>query len=183
MEDSPESSSLEERILISLRRIIRAVDVHSRQLLRHHHLTAPQLTCLRHLRATGPVLAGELARGVSLSQATVTGILDRLEDRELVARRRSTEDRRCVLVELTDAGGELVATAPMPLHERFSRRLAELPEERRDRIRTVLDEIVEMMEAGRLDAAPVLEPAAVLVGSPEDSTASSPIQTEPNPGG
>ena len=183
MEDSPESSSLEERILTSLRRIIRAVDVHSRQLLRSHHLTAPQLTCLRHLRTTGPIHSGELARAVSLSQATVTGILDRLEDRGLVARHRSTVDRRCVLVELTDAGRELVATAPMPLHERFCRRLAELPEKRRDRIREVLDEIVEMMEVDRLDAAPVLDPAAVLASAPESSTANPPIQTEPTPGG
>lgn len=53
--------------------------------------------------------AGELARAADLNPATVTPMLDHLEERGIVARRRSTEDRRVCLVSLTDLGRELVA--------------------------------------------------------------------------
>ena len=70
---------------------------------------------------------GTLAKQVSLSQATVTGIIDRLAARQLVDRERSTEDRRQVAVRVTSAGQALIATAPSPLQEEFARRLGELP--------------------------------------------------------
>lgn len=162
-------STFERDILTSLRRIIRAVSLYSRQLLSRYELTAPQLTCLRHLLRHGPRAAGDLARGVSLSQATVTGILDRLERGGLVERRRSTVDRRRVEVFLTDAGRELATSVPQPLQERFARRLAQLPERRRKRIDRVLKEIVELMEATQVDAAPVLATEASM--------------DEPGPGG
>lgn len=149
-------TSFEQEILTSLRRIIRAVSLYSRQLLIRHDLTAPQLTCLRHLLRHGSRSAGELAAGISLSQPTVTGILDRLERKGLVERRRSAEDRRRVVVALTPAGRELATSVPMPLQERFARGLALLPESRRQHIDSALKEVVELMEATRVDAAPVL---------------------------
>lgn len=158
MDNRPTLTSFEQDIIASLRRIIRAVSLYSRQLLRQHNLTAPQLTCLRHLMRHGARSAGELAAGISLSQATVSGILDRLEKRRLVERRRSAEDRRRVVVALTPEGRELATSVPLPLQERFARRLAQLPEDRRQRIDSVLKEIVDLMEATRVEAAPVLAP-------------------------
>lgn len=149
-------TSFEQDILTSLRRIIRAVSLYSRQLLLRYDLTAPQLTCLRHLIRQGPRSAGELAAGISLSQATITGILDRLERKGLVERQRSREDRRRVLVALTPAGRDLATSVPLPLQERFARRLARLPESRRQHIDSALKEVVDLMEATRVDAAPVL---------------------------
>lgn len=120
--------------------------------------------------------AGELARGVSLSQATITGILDRLEKESLVKRRRSSVDRRCVLVELTVKGRELAATVPTPLHERFSDRLTRLKEGDQLRIQEALDDVVHMLEARELDAAPVLAADSNL-GVPGDASADSVLNT------
>ena len=93
-----------EEILRALRRILRAVDRHGRRLAQRHRLTGPQLICLREIQRSGPLNPGQLARSVSLSPATVTGILDRLEGRALVTRRRRHRDKRQVLVQLTEAG-------------------------------------------------------------------------------
>jgi len=82
-------SGLEEQVLISLRQIIRATDLYSRQLSREVGLTAPQLLILQAIQKLGAVSISKLSSEVSLSQATVTTILDRLESRELVARHRS----------------------------------------------------------------------------------------------
>lgn len=147
---------LEENILRSLRRITRAIDLHSRRLAAQHQLTAPQLVCLRQVASDAPITPGLLAKGVSLSQATVTGILDRLENKDLVVRRRDQKDRRKVSLHLTDQGARVLKEAPIPLQEHFTRRLAELPRGEQERIEQVLLLVVEMMEAHDLAAAPVI---------------------------
>ena len=164
------SEPLEESILRSLRRITRAIDLYSRKLSREHRLTGPQVVCLRQLRKSGAGSSpSELARAVSLSQATVTGILDRLEARGLVRRERSRTDRRRVNVQLTADGERLAAGLPSALQERFADRLADLPAENRAVIDTILQQVVSMMEATELEAAPVLQAGSILDGPAESS--------------
>lgn len=147
--------SYDERILGSLRRIIRAVDLYSRYLALRYSLTGPQLVCVRHLLRHGATAPGTLARQISLSPATITGIVDRLEKRGLVTRERSREDKRKVEIALTEEGRRLVEQMPPPLHETFSRRLAELPVKEQEEIDRVLAKIVDMMEAQEFAASPL----------------------------
>jgi DNA-binding MarR family transcriptional regulator len=150
----------EERVLRALRRIVRAIDLQSRRLEQEVGLTGPQLICLRVLDQRGPLTAGMLARAVDLSQATLTGILDRLAKRRLVTRRRSSKDRRRVTIALSAEGEALVRAAPSPLQAVFCARLAELPERSQARLCTTLEEVVRMMDAESLDAAAMLAPGA-----------------------
>ena len=109
------SSPFEDQILGSLRRITRAIDLYSRQLAARYGLTGPQLVCMRALEALGPSTPSTLARHVDLSQATMTGILDRLEQNGLVRRERNQDDRRRVTVSLTESGAGLLGRAPSAL--------------------------------------------------------------------
>ncbi|MFH1033417.1 MAG: MarR family transcriptional regulator [Pseudomonadota bacterium] len=161
------SGQFDESILLSLRRITRAIDLHSRSLALRCQLTAPQLVCLRHLVEEGSGTSGGLARKVSLSQATVTGILDRLEARGLVGRQRDGSDRRRVIVTPTPAGQALAAQAPMPLQERFAGKLAGLPLKEQARLDQALRQIVEMMEVEDLPVAPVLAAGHQALGPEE----------------
>ena len=86
-----------DEVLVALRRVIRATDLHSKRLAKTTGLTSPQILLLQTIRQKGQVTIGELANEISLSQATVTTILDRLEKRKLVFRERSKEDKRKVL--------------------------------------------------------------------------------------
>ncbi|NLE39374.1 MAG: MarR family transcriptional regulator, partial [Pirellulaceae bacterium] len=122
----PESLGLEDQVIAALRRITRAIDLHSRLLLKQCGLTSPQLTALIAMQRLQPVTVGRLAREIHLGQATVTGILGRLEARELIVRTRGSRDRRSVLVELTEAGADLLSRTPSPLQERFRRELSHL---------------------------------------------------------
>lgn len=170
-EASPGGSG--DEILRALRRILRAVDRHGRRLAQQHHLTGPQLICLREVQRSGPLNPGQLARSVSLSPATVTGILDRLEARGLVTRRRRNRDKRQVLVQLADRGVDLLAHTPPPLQERFVQRLEALEPEERERIAAALAQVVELMDAEDIDAAPLLASGA--------ATAAHPAPAEPAP--
>lgn len=147
---------LEAEILRSLRRITRAIDLHSRQLVEQHGLTAPQLLCLRILVQRGALKATELAREMTLSPATVTGIVDRLVARELVVRNRSDEDRRIVTLSITAAGRRTAGQVPSLLQDRFAQRLRALPVAEQGALRDALSRIVKMMDAEELVVAPVL---------------------------
>jgi len=144
------------RILRALRRIIHSVDLYSKQLAATNQITAPQLICLLHVVNNGPVSATAIGREVHLSPSTVVGILDRLEEKGLVGRHRSHEDRRIVRVTATRDGVELSRRAPSPLQQALANSLAELPELEQATIALSLERIVGLMEAPEVDAAPIL---------------------------
>jgi len=151
-------------IFRSLRRIMRAVDVHSHRLLTEHKITSPQLLCLRTLVDDGPLTAGALAKLVHLSPSTVVGIVDRLEQKSLAGRERSQVDRRQVLVYVTATGVDLVRSIPSPLQYRMAEGLAEMPDAELLTIGRSLEKLVALLElepservAPLLDIAPIPE--------------------------
>ena len=81
-----------EDVLVALRRVIRATELHSKQLIKTAKVTAPQLLLMQAIQRQENAIISKLANDVSLSQATVTTILDRLEKRELIYRQRSETD-------------------------------------------------------------------------------------------
>lgn len=147
---------LHEEVLVSLRRIIRATDLHSRRLGRETGLTTPQLVVLRTIAEQGTPAVSEIARNVSLSQATVTTILNRLQSKGLVRRKRSREDKRRVHVHLSAAGKRLLETAPEPLQDGFVSRFSALQDWEQHMIVAALDRVAAMMDAESLDVAPLL---------------------------
>ena len=151
-------SEIHDQVLVSLRRIIRATDLHSKKLVKETGLTTPQLVVMTAIKHHGVAVASEIAREVSLSQATVTNILNRLEDHGLILRERSDEDKRCINIGLTTAGEQLLKAAPQPLQKSFIARFSALEAWEQHQLVAALDRLASMMDAGHLDAAPVLTP-------------------------
>jgi len=163
----PTIEDREEAILRSLRRIIRAVDLYSRKLVSQTGLSGPQLICLRQLASNGSMQTSHLADAVNLSSATVCGILNRLEQRGLVNRERQADDKRRVLVSLSEAGQDTVDNAPPALHDSFVFELRSLPVSQQRGIEETLSRIVAMMAAEDLDAAPILVPGEAVTPGPD----------------
>lgn len=172
------NTSRVDEILVALRRVIRAVDLHSRRLVQSHGLTGPQALILKAVAAE-PLIAGVLAERVSLSQATVTDILNRLEQRGLIKRVRSEQDRRRVIVEATDAGRALVEKSPPLLQERFAKRYEELADWEQTTLLASMQRIAAMMDADDLDAAPLLSIGSVRDGGDVEDTPAA--KDEPAP--
>lgn len=156
-------------ILRSLRRIMRAVDVHSRRLSAEYSITGPQVLCLQTVHEDGPMTATALAKLVHLSSSTVVGIIDRLEQKDCVLRERSLEDRRQILIHATDAGRDLLARVPSPLQDRLARGLAQLSEKEQNRLASAVEQIVDLLELPDFGAAPLLETRPI-----EESIATAP---------
>ncbi len=145
-----------DEVLIALRRIIQSIDLHSRYLVRQFGLTGPQLVILQELSKLGEVSVGELSKAISLSQATVTGILERLAKRSLITRRRSEIDRRRVLVQATSECKELLKNAPPPMQESFIKQFSNLEDWEQMMILSSLQRLVSMTDAKKIDASPFL---------------------------
>lgn len=111
----------------ALRRITRALDVHSRKLHREWKITSPQLLCLHTLQKESVHTLSLLASELHLSVSTVNGILDRLEARGLVSRSRSLEDQRKVLLGITPAGQALIDSVPELMRDSYRRAFSRMP--------------------------------------------------------
>ena len=171
-------------ILAALRRIIRAVDLHSKYLAQRYGLTGPQLVVLQFLEQRGAQTTGQLAAGVSLGQATLSDILERLEKRGLVARKRSTSDRRRVINELSSAGRDAIKEAPPLLQERFVRELRGLSDWEQTQILSTLQRVAAMMQAQEIEASPVLVTGPVSISAEETAefhTTDEDAESEPSP--
>lgn len=140
------SSRYEDSILRSLQRINQATSQHSHRLARDHQLTAPQLTCLRHIHKHGNITPGQLADAVSLSRPTITGILERLDNRGLLTRQTDPKDKRRTLINTTADAHKLLENAPSALHSDFAQRLHDLHEGEQAMIDWILQRVATLME-------------------------------------
>jgi DNA-binding MarR family transcriptional regulator len=96
-------------------------------LAREHGLTGPQLTVVKILEQLGDLSLSSLSGRIRAKNSTVTGIIDRMERESLVVRERSANDRRVVLIQLTDKGRKLAASITVEPLEIFREALAALP--------------------------------------------------------
>ncbi|MFN3242245.1 MAG: MarR family winged helix-turn-helix transcriptional regulator [Planctomycetota bacterium] len=177
-ENEPESMDLEDLIVAAVRRLMRAVDLHSRRLVDEYGLTGPQLATLQTLQRRGPTVASNLARAVHLSGATMTGILNRLEKRGFVERTRGQSDRRTVQVSITAVGDEVLARAPSLLQDRFRKELSHLETWEQLMMLANLQRIASMMDAEQLDAAPHLVSEAGALDQPTTDLPQPPSSPE-----
>jgi DNA-binding MarR family transcriptional regulator len=143
-------------LLVSLRKITQAVDLHSKDLKRKFGLTVPQLIILQEVSLHQRITVSELAKSVSLSQATVTDIVNRLTANGFLTKDRSDRDKRRVMITPLDKCHKILETAPPPLQETFTGKFANLEHWEQLMLLSALNRIVNLMAAEKIDAAPIL---------------------------
>jgi len=121
--------SLEQEAVINVLRTNDQYENRLGRLFREHELTMSQYNILRILRGAGePLPSLEIGKRMIQVVPAITGLIDRLEKRELVERCRCTKDRRIVYVAITDAGLKLLKKIDQPvldLHFRLAGHLTE----------------------------------------------------------
>ena len=148
------SLGLDEQVVVVLRRISHAIELWSRELQRRFGLTAPQLAVLRQVAEGVNLSPTTIGDALHLSQPTVTGILQRLEDAGLVSRVKSTVDRRSVIAAVTEEGRAMLAKAPPLLRDRFREQLEHLPDYRQSEVLSSLQLVAHMLQAPEIEPAP-----------------------------
>jgi DNA-binding MarR family transcriptional regulator len=97
-----------------------------------------QLVALSYLRDHGPARQQALAQSLCMDASSLVCLLNDLEDRDLIARRRDRQDRRRGILELTDHGREALAEIDAALTEIDAEILGDLDESERADLRALL---------------------------------------------
>ena len=96
----PERAELEAAFAVALRRTGALIQLMGQAAAERIGLNLTDLNCLNILSLSGPMTAGELARATGLTTASITGVIDRLEEAGIARRERDRADRRKVVIHL-----------------------------------------------------------------------------------
>jgi DNA-binding transcriptional ArsR family regulator len=102
---SAERQGMEGEFLLAMRRNGSIMQLLGQVSAERIGINVTDLNCLNIVALTGPMTAGELARATGLTTASITGVLDRLEEGGFVRRERDPKDRRRVIVTLNPGPG------------------------------------------------------------------------------
>ena len=143
--------------LRALRRVLRATEIGSRRLATATGLTPSQWLVLREIDSRDSASPGMIANALQFSQATITAIVDRLQELGLVRRQRSERDKRQFILSSLPAGQAALADAPDLLQTTFTERFVKLPEWEQAMILAAVERLAMLMDAQHIDAAPLLD--------------------------
>ncbi|MDD9960037.1 MAG: MarR family transcriptional regulator [Gammaproteobacteria bacterium] len=144
-------------LLIALRRITRAIDLHSKKLQKLSGLTTSQLLVIEAIDKLENPNPSSIAREILLSQGTVTNLIDRMEKRGLVKREKSDNDKRSVKVTVTKDGLSRYQDAPDLLQDDFLAKFRKLDSWEQHLMLSSVERIASMMDAEEeIDASPIL---------------------------
>jgi len=145
-------------ILIKLRRIVRSINLESKRVDKELGVSIPQLLCLQFLAEQEDFRtnASKLKGFLNLNASTITGIISRLEKKNLVVKLPKSIDKRITLISLTAKGMELIQNAPITFQQKLSEKLQELSPDKLKTIIEGIDLLTELMEFDEIDASPII---------------------------
>ncbi|MBA4758280.1 MarR family transcriptional regulator [Sphingosinicella sp.] len=155
------SDTVANQTLRALRRILRASELGGRRLAAETGLIPSQMLVLQEIARRDDITPGAIAAALQFGHATVTNILDRLETGGLVVRRRGEQDKRQVLVRITEAGASALKAAPDMLQSRFNAGFTTLPAWEQAMILAALERLSNVLGASDIDAAPLIDAGAI----------------------
>ncbi len=144
-----------------MRQILRATEMNVRKLAGQSGLTPSQLIILQIVGKLENAMPSQIAREASLTQATVTTLIDKLERRSLVKRRKDEQDKRRVIIDLTEFGQQTLSIAPDLLQDQFSSRFNQLAPWEQSMLIASLEKVASLLDAEEIDASPVLDVGAI----------------------
>lgn len=147
-----------DEIIISIRRILRAVNLESKRCEKEYGLSMPQMLVLSFIaqepdmRTTNKAIKDHM----QLNASTVTGILKRLTKKGFTASVPNVDDQRGSIIALTQSGYDLIKSTPPPLQMKLEQGLKKLSEADRQKLTRYFEFIVQLLELEEGAAAPIL---------------------------
>lgn len=155
------NSDVASLTLRALRRVLRATEIGSRRLASMTGLTPSQWLVLREIASRDSVTPSEVAHALQFSQATITAVVDRLQELGFVQRQRSERDKRQFILSPLPSGMAALADAPDLLQTTFTQRFDRLPSWEQAMILAAVERLAMLMDAQDIDAAPLLDSGVI----------------------
>lgn len=144
--DTGPQAACVQSVIRRLRVVFRALQTHSRSIEKVCGVSAAQLWALWELHRCPGLSVGDLSQRLLIHPSTASNMLDKLERKHLVERRRTGMDQRVVSLFLTPRGETLLQAAPAPAQGELNRALQSLPLEQLTALESGLGALLERME-------------------------------------
>ena len=139
------------QIIFSIRRLIQASELYTKELNKKYHISSAQLNCILTLYEYGPLPLSKIANHMMVKSSTVTGVVDRLEKKNLAERRRTSADRRVITIQLTETGKKLAQYAPPPIQQKIIDGLKQTENTKKEQIVNSLKMLCAMLDVQDLE--------------------------------
>jgi DNA-binding MarR family transcriptional regulator len=140
-----------KEIIYSIRRLMQGSERYTKEINKKYNVSAAQVNCLLALQEYGPLPPSQIAKMILVNSSTVTGIIDRLEQKGLVERQRISQDRRVITVQLTESGKRLAENAPPPIQQKIIDGLRKLTQQEIEHIVNALNMLTNMLDVQDLE--------------------------------
>lgn len=134
-----------EEVLLAIRRLMQTGELYTKELDKKFGVSATQLNCIHALNGNDSIPITRIAEYMMVRSSTVTGVIDRLEQKGLVQRDRSNTDRRVINIRLTEAGKRLAEKVPSSIHLSIVEGLNALSPDEVHRIADALNRLTDML--------------------------------------
>ncbi len=140
-----------KQIIFSIRKLIQANELYTKELNKKYQVSSAQLNCILTLYEYGPLPPSKIANHIMVKSSTVTGVVDRLENKGLAERMRTSPDRRVITIQLTEAGKKLAQNAPPPIQQKIIDGLKQTKTTKVEQIARSLNMLTDMLDVQDLE--------------------------------
>jgi len=140
-----------KQIIFSIRRLIQASELYTKELNKKYQVSAAQLNCILTLYEHGPLPPSQIAKHMMVKSSTVTGVVDRLEKKGIAERMRSSPDRRVITIQLTETGKKLAENAPPPIQQKIIDGLKQTDKNKVEQVVSSLNMLTSMLDVQDLE--------------------------------
>jgi len=144
--------------LLKFRLIINATKRHYKWIEHQTGINGALVWAMWELNVAPGLRVSELADAMAIHQSTASNLLDKLEEKGLIERDRSTDDQRVVRLFLTRSGQQLIRRVPQPARGLLQEALFRIPAASLSTLNRVLDQLLEEMHPGA--PRPIKKPLA-----------------------
>ena len=162
---NPQNEGVITDIVGSIRKLVRAVYLDSQKMSRQFGLTGQQSLVIRLLLNNGSMSSADLSRLMYVTPSNMTGIIDRLEKKDLIERVRKEGDRRVALITLTQNGTKLGERIPDPIEQKIINELADLEMDHIQLLAMAMNQILNLIDTEGIEAESLeISPDPVAIG-------------------
>jgi len=145
-------------ILIRIRKIVRSINLESKKIQKEYGVSIPQVLCLNYLYHSAGYQStqSDIRKFMNLNPSAVSGLINRLESKNLLARLPKSGDKRVVNIVLTSKGSKLLEKIPPLLHEQLSQKLRLLDHHKISQIKESLNILIKILDIQNIEALPMI---------------------------
>jgi DNA-binding MarR family transcriptional regulator len=162
---NPHNEGVITDIVGSIRKLVRAVYLDSQKMSRQFGLTGQQSLVMRLLLNNGSMSSADLSRLMYVTPSNMTGIIDRVEKKDLIERVRKEGDRRVALITLTASGKTMSERIPDPIEQKIISELADLEMDHVQLLAMAMNQILNLIDTEDIEAESLeISPDPVAIG-------------------